>query len=167
MIGFHEENSSRLQDLVAVIEKRFLEETLLVVTLFRPWIREEIKNRLNFIFIEHEAKALSTGAEVAEIFMFELIEFLGHGETALEPVIKADEIDPRIFLAVLEHEIPVAGADLDFEGIFISELLVPFPDVRFRGFVPKHEGIEDRELIVVRIFVSVLKILLLTEVFFH
>src|SRR5574344_831781 len=124
---------------MASIKERLLEKSLLVMTLFGPWIWEEIENRLNFALIKHKFNTLTTSAKIFKILMLKFVEFLCECKAALKTVIKTDEIDMRVFLTVLHHEFAVTGSNFHFNGIGSRELRIPFSYIGFRFFITQHE----------------------------
>lgn len=134
MIGLNVENPSVFQDPVTGVQEGLLKQSFFIVSLLRPWIWEEVEYGLDFAVAEHVLEALTPGAEVAEVPVLELVELGRKPVASLKAVIEADEIDVRVLLAVLQHELAVAGADLDLEGLLVLEdVFVPlsFVDLRF------------------------------------
>jgi hypothetical protein len=96
---------------------------------FGPWVWKKVEHRSDLIGTEHEFESLTSSTEVAKIFMLQLIQFLGHTEASLKPVVETDEIDFWIFLAILHHEFTITGANFDFDGLIITKQHFPFSDI--------------------------------------
>ncbi len=164
MVCLNEKSSAGLKDFVTRIQKRLLEKTFLMMPSFRPWIGEEVEYRLHLIFGEHELESFPSCAQIAEVSVFQFIEFLGEGKTSLKAVVETNEIYVREFLAVLQHEFTVACADFDLDRFIVLKKIAPLTDVHLGFLVSKDEGIEDLEFVVVRIIVSVFEIRAIAEV---